>query len=195
MKSQRGSVMITLAIFVAIAALIGFYVLGKYNSFVSNEESIDGSWAQIENQLQRRFDLIPNLVNTVKGYMDHEEDIFLKLAEARTQYGSANSIEEVAAANDELSNALSNLFIIVENYPPLQSSPQFIRLMDELAGTENRIAVARQDYNENVRAFNSSVRRMPGSVIANMFGFEQKTYFEVAPGIDQIPTVNFGSDS
>lgn len=194
MRNEKGNMLIIGAVILAIIAAIGIYAFSKYNSFVTDEENINGQWAQVENQLQRRFDLIPNLVETTKGYAAHEEDIFLKLAEARTEYGSAGSMEEVASANDELSGALSNLLVIVENYPDLKSNEQFKTLMVELSGTENRIAVARRDYNNLVRDYNSSVRRVPGSLIAGMFGFEQKEYFEVKDGVEETPSVDFEGD-
>lgn len=192
MKNQKGNMLFIGSAILVVIAIIGIYVFSKYNSFVTSEENITSKWSQVENQLQRRFDLIPNLVNTAKGYAKHEEDIFLKLADARSEYGSANSLEEMSAANNELSAALSNLFVVVENYPELKSNEQFNMLMTELAGTENRIAVARKDYNEAVQDYNGSVRKVPGSIIAGIFGFEQKEYFEVKDGVEEVPTVDFG---
>lgn len=191
MKAKSG--LIIGAIVLAIVVIAGLVVMGKYNSLVQGEEHIDAQWAQVENQLQRRFDLIPNLVETVKGYAKHEEELFANLAEARTKYSGAGSVEEAAAASDELSGALSRLMVIVESYPDLKANQQYIQLMDELAGTENRLAVARQDYNESVRAFNSEVRTFPGNLIAGMLGFSVKEYFEAAEGSSEAPTVNFGS--
>ena len=193
MKSERGS---TLTIVVAIIVLLGIaalIVIPKYNNLVTGEENVDAAWAQVENQLQRRFDLIPNLVNTVKGYAEHEEEVFTQIADARTKYGGADTVDEAAAANDELSSALSRLLVIVENYPQLKADVQFTRLMDELAGTENRLAVARKDYNETVQTFNNNVRRFPGNLIAGMFGFEKKDYFEIKSGVEEAPSVDFGS--
>ncbi|RKQ16663.1 LemA family protein [Ureibacillus endophyticus] len=191
MKNEKGNALLISVIILVAIGIFGIYVFSKYNSIVTSEENISSKWSQVENQLQRRFDLIPNLVNTAKGYAAHEEEIFLKLAEARSEYGSAKSIEDVANANDELSQALSNLFVVVENYPELKSNEQFNMLMTELAGTENRIAVARKDYNEAVQEYNSTIRRFPGSIIANMFDFELKTYFEVQEGIEEVPTIQF----
>lgn len=190
-KNEKGNALLISVIILVAIGIFGIYVFSKYNSIVTSEENISSKWSQVENQLQRRFDLIPNLVNTAKGYAAHEEEIFLKLAEARSEYGSAKSIEDVANANDELSQALSNLFVVVENYPELKSNEQFNMLMTELAGTENRIAVARKDYNEAVQEYNSTIRRFPGSIIANMFDFELKTYFEVQEGIEEVPTIQF----
>ena len=186
-----------LGILIAVIVLIGLallLVVPKYNSLVNGEEQVEASWSQVENQLQRRFDLIPNLVQTVKGYAAHEEEVFTQIAQARTQYGGAATVEEVAQANNDLTSALSRLLVIVENYPQLKADVQFTQLMDELAGTENRLAVARQDYNEVVRTFNSDVRAFPGSLIAKIFGFDKKAYFEAANGAETAPSVNFDTN-
>ena len=192
-KNQKGSaLLIALIAIVAVVVIAAAMIVPKYNSLVTGEEKVDGAWAQVENQLQRRFDLIPNLVNTVKGYANHEEEVFTQIANARTEYGNASTVEDAAAANDDLSSALSRLLVIVENYPELKADVQFTRLMDELAGTENRLAVARKDYNETVQTFNGDVRRFPGNLIAGMFGFEKKDYFEIKDGVEESPTVDFG---
>jgi LemA protein len=190
---NSGAMMIIIAI-VAIIGIALVLIVPKYNSLVNGEEQIESSWAQVENQLQRRFDLIPNLVQTVKGYAAHEEEVFTQIADARTQYGGAATVEEAAEANDDLTSALSRLLVVVENYPQLKADVQFTQLMDELSGTENRLAVARQDYNEVVRTFNSDVRSFPGNLIAGMFGFEQKEYFEAASGAETAPSVNFDTE-
>ncbi|MGN7477956.1 LemA family protein [Solibacillus silvestris] len=192
-KNERGSaVLIALIAIVAIIVIAAMLVVPKYNNLVSGEETVDAAWAQVENQLKRRFDLIPNLVNTVKGYAAHEEEIFTQIAEARTQYGNANTVEEAADANNDLASALSRLMVVIENYPTLKADVQFTRLMDELAGTENRLAVARKDYNDTVQQFNNDVRRFPGNLIAGMFGFDQKDYFEIKDGVEETPAVDFG---
>ncbi|MCH7322881.1 LemA family protein [Solibacillus sp. MA9] len=193
-KNQKGSaLLIALIAIVAIVVIAVVMIVPKYNSLVTGEEKVEATWAQVENQLQRRFDLIPNLVNTVKGYTSHEEEVFTQIANARTEYGNANTIEEAADANNDLSSALSRLLVIVENYPELKANVQFTRLMDELAGTENRLAVARKDYNDTVQTFNSDVRRFPSNLIASMFGFEKKDYFEIKEGVKESPSVDFGS--
>ena len=192
MKNEKGSALIIVIVIIAIIGIAAMLVIPKYNNLVTGEEKIDAAWAQVENQLQRRFDLIPNLVNTVKGYAAHEEEIFTQIAEARTNYGNANTVEEAADANNDLSSALSRLLVVVENYPTLKADIQFTRLMDELAGTENRLAVARKDYNDTVQTFNNNVRRFPGNLIAGMFGFEKKDYFEIKEGVEESPTVDFG---
>ena len=192
-KNQKGSaLLIALIAIVAVVVIAAVMIVPKYNSLVTGEEKVDGAWAQVENQLQRRFDLIPNLVNTVKGYANHEEEVFTQIANARTEYGNASTVEDAAAANDDLSSALSRLLVIVENYPELKADVQFTRLMDELAGTENRLAVARKDYNDTVQTFNGDVRRFPGNLIAGMFGFEKKDYFEIKDCVEESPTVDFG---
>lgn len=191
MKAKSG--LIIGGIIVAIILIGALVIGGKYNGLVQGEEQIDAQWAQVENQLQRRFDLIPNLVETVKGYAAYEEELFANIAAARAQYSGASTVEESAAANDELTGALSRLLMIVENYPDLKANQQFIQLMDELAGTENRLAVARQDYNEAVRGFNSNVRTFPGNLIAGMFGFEVKDYFEAVEGASETPVVDFNN--
>lgn len=192
-KGKKNSAIVIIAI-IAIVGIALLLIVPKYNSLVNGEEQIEASWAQVENQLQRRFDLIPNLVQTVKGYAAHEEEVFTQIADARTQYGGAATVEEAAQANDNLTSALSRLLVIVENYPQLKADAQFTQLMDELAGTENRLAVARQDYNEVVRSFNSDVRRFPGNLIAGMFGFDAKEYFEAANGAETAPSVNFDTN-
>lgn len=181
-------------------AIIGVLLLGallfvpKYNSLVSGEEAIDSKWAQVENQLQRRFDLIPNLVESVKGFASQEREILAEISQARTKYGAASNVEETAEADAELTSALGRLLVIVESYPNLKSDANFRQLMDELAGTENRLAVAREDYNNEVQAYNSNIRKFPGNIIAGMFGFEQRHYFEADSGAKQAPKVNFGGN-
>ncbi|MGN7116726.1 LemA family protein [Lysinibacillus odysseyi] len=193
----KGKMSSAMVIIIAIIVLIGIALLlivPKYNSLVNGEEQIEASWSQVENQLQRRFDLIPNLVQTVKGYAAHEEEVFTQIADARTRYGGAATVDEAAQANNELTSALSRLLVVVENYPQLKADVQFTQLMDELSGTENRLTVARQDYNEEVKAFNSDVRSFPGNLIAGMFGFEKKEYFEASNGAEKAPSVNFDTD-
>ncbi len=155
------------------------------------EENVDSKWAQVENQLQRRYDLIPNLVESVKGYANHEQEVIASITQARAQMGSANTPEEQAAANDALTGALSRLLVVVENYPNLKADTNFRQLMDELAGTENRLAVAREDYNNEVQQFNKQVKRFPGNLMAGMFGFEQKEYFKATAGADKAPSIDF----
>lgn len=164
----------------------------KYNSLVNAEENVEGAYADIESQLQRRVDLIPNLVETVKGFASQEKEIFTAVAEARSKLiGAKGSPAEAAAANAGLNSALSRLLAISERYPDLKSNQNFRALQDELAGTENRIQVARKRYNDAVRAYNKSIRRFPSSLFASMFGFERKEFFEAAAGAKEVPKVKF----
>ena len=162
-----------------------------YNTMVSMKEQIDATWAQVENQLQRRNDLIPNLVEVTKGYAAHERGVFENIANARSKLiGAGTRGEQIAAAN-EVSSALSRLLALSENYPQLKADAQFARLSDELAGTENRIATERRRYNEVVQAYNTYVRSLPTAMYAGWFGFQPETYFEVPKEAQQVPQVKF----
>ena len=163
----------------------------SYNKFVGQEEAIKSQWAQVENQLQRRNDLIPNLVETVKGYAQHEEGVFKEIAEARSRLLAAKSPEESIAAANQQSTALGRLLAVVENYPQLKSNEQFNRLMDELAGTENRLSTERMRYNERVQEYNTARRQFPANVTAKMFGFKEYPFYEVPPEAKQVPKVDF----
>ncbi|MGE3510738.1 MAG: LemA family protein [Vicinamibacterales bacterium] len=165
----------------------------SYNRFVDQEESIKAQWAQVDNQLQRRNDLIPNLVETVKGYAQHEEDVFKDVADARSRLLAARSPEETMQAANLQSGALGRLLAVVESYPQLRANEQFNRLMDELSGTENRIATERMRYNERVQAYNTSRRQFPSNVTASLFGFKEYPFFEAPAEAKQVPRVNFGS--
>ena len=164
---------------------------GMYNSLVSLDEGVKESWAQVETQLQRRYDLIPNYVETVKGYAAQEKDVFIKVTEARSKVGQAQSIPDKIEANNELTSALSRLLVVVEQYPQLKSNENFIRLQDELAGTENRIAVARRRYNEAVKTYNVTVRSFPQNLVAKMFSFQKATFFEAPEAAKEVPKVKF----
>ncbi|MGE0704447.1 MAG: LemA family protein [Vicinamibacterales bacterium] len=165
----------------------------SYNRFVGQEEAIRGQWAQVENQLQRRNDLIPNLVETVKGYAAHEEGVFSEIAEARSRLLAAQTPADTIAAANQQTSALGRLLAIAENYPQLKANEQFNRLMDELSGTENRIAVERMRYNERVQEYNTARRQFPGNLTAAVFGFEEYPFFEAPPEAQRVPTVNFGN--
>ena len=188
-------ILIGFGIFVVIILIVVFtgyrLVVGRYNMMVGLDEEVKASWAQVENQLQRRYDLIPNLVETVKGYASHESDVFIRVTEARAKVGQASSIGEKISANGELSSALSRLMVVVENYPQLKADRSFLQLQDELAGTENRISVERRRFNETVKVFNQYIRMFPNSMFASMFGFERAQLFEADEGAETAPKVEF----
>lgn len=187
MSKQTGIIIGVLAVIVVLVSLVG----GSYNSLVTKSERVDTEYSNVSVMLERRADLIPNLVNTVKGYTTHETEIIDKITTARKNLLAAKDIDEMREANDELTNSLQALMVVVENYPDLKSSENFIQLSDELAGTENRIAVARKDYNDAVKEYNTSVKKFPMNIFAGMFGFEQKEYFEAKEGSDKVPNVEF----
>jgi LemA protein len=162
-----------------------------YNRLVGLRESVDAAWAQVENQLQRRNDLIPNLVETTKGFAQHEESVYKDIADARSQLLAAKSPDETIAAANRQTSALGRLLAVVENYPQLKANEQFNRLMDELSGAENRLAVARQRYNEAVQQYNTSRRQFPGNLTAKMFSFKDYPFFEAPADAKQAPKVNF----
>ena len=165
----------------------------SYNKFVSQEEAIKTQWAQVENQLQRRNDVIPNLVETVKGYAAHETAVFKEVSDARARLASATTTsEKIEAANQE-TTALGRLIAIAENYPQLKANEQFNRLMDELSGTENRIATERMRYNERIQEYNTARRSFPANITAGIFGFKEYPLFEAPPEAKQVPKVNFGT--
>jgi LemA protein len=167
----------------------------SYNTFVSQEVAIKAQWAQVENQLQRRNDLIPNLVETVKGFATHEESVYKDIADARSRLLAAKSPEETIAAANQQTSALGRLLAVVENYPQLKANEQFNRLMDELSGTENRIAVERMRYNEKVQEYDTKRRQFPANLTAKMFGFKEYPFFEAPPEAKQVPKVNFSKPS
>ena len=184
----------------AVIAVVAVWGVSKYNGFVGQGEKVENAWSQVENQYQRRADLIPNLVNTVKGYATHEQTTLDQVVEARakatqlTVDASQLTPEALAAYNKaqgEVGAALGRLMAIGEAYPELRASNNFMELQAQLEGTENRIAVARKDFNEAVRAYNVQTKRFPANLIASMFGYEQKAYFESKAGAESAPTVEF----
>jgi len=164
----------------------------SYNRFVAQEEAIKAQWAQVENQLQRRNDLIPNLVSTVKGYASHEQGVFQAVADSRAKLAGAKTPEDAMAAANAQSSALSRLLAVVENYPQLRANEQFNRLMDELSGTENRIATQRMRYNERVQEYNTLRRRFPSNLTAALFGFKEHPFFQAPAEAKTVPKVDFG---
>ena len=174
-----------------VAFIIGSMCVGAYNRMVTEREGVDKAWAQVENVLQRRGDLIPNLVETVKGYAAHEKEVFENVAEARSKLAGATTPQEAQAANAGLTSALGRLLAIAENYPQLKANENFIRLQDELAGSENRIATERMRYNEAVRGYNTLIKRFPGNIVAGIFNFGEKDYFEADAATKETPKVKF----
>jgi LemA protein len=195
MKRGTKITLIIAAIVVAILLVVGLgffsYIVGTYNSLVKKDEGVKTAWAQVENQLQRRMDLIPNYVETVKGYARHEREVFIEVTEARAKVAGAVTPSQQIKANNELAAALGRLLLVVERYPDLKANQNFIRLQDELAGTENRIAVERMRYNEAVRDYNVYIRRFPNNILAGVFGFGRATLFEAPEEAGKPPKVQF----
>ncbi|MGU8834241.1 LemA family protein [Clostridium perfringens] len=176
---------------ISAVVIVGGYVGITYNSIMSANEAVESQFATIESKLQRRYDLIPNLVNSVKGTMKQEEKIFSDIAESRAKLAGAKSVEDKITASNEVEKSMSKLTLaLVERYPDLKSSENVTKLMDELAGTESRISVERDRYNTSVKNFNKKIKKFPANIVANAFGFEPKTYFEANDGAEETPTVN-----
>ncbi len=200
---NRTLVIILSVVGVFFLLLLGIFLwgMGAYNSMVKSDEAINGAWGQVENQYQRRVDLIPNLVNTVKGYAAHEKEVFEQVADARSRVGSIQATKEVVndpqlfqkfqQAQSGLSSALSRLLAVAENYPQLKANENFLQLQAQLEGTENRIAVERKRFNEIVQEYNTRIRTFPSSFIAGMFGFGPKQYFKSEAGAEKAPKVEF----
>lgn len=186
---KKGLVAFLIAI--GIMGLVVVFIGGSYNSLIELEQNVEKEYSNVSVMLERRADLIPNLVSTVKGYAKHEEEIINSITEARSNLMNANTIGEKSKANSELSTALNALMVVVENYPDLKANANFIQLSDELAGTENRIAVARKSYNDAVEGYNSKIKKFPSNILANMFGFEKAEYFEADPAKLDVPKVEF----
>ena len=182
--------LVVLVIGGAAVLLIG-WLIAVYNGLITLKNRTDEAWSDIDVQLKRRYDLIPNLVETVKGYAQHEASVYKDIADARSRLLAAKSPEESIAAANQQSTALGRLLAVVENYPQLKSNEQFNRLMDELAGTENRLAVERMRYNEKVQAYDTARRQFPANMTAKMFGFKEYPFFQAPPEAKQVPKVNF----
>ena len=190
----------TIILIVGVVVLIVFWFVGKYNGLVNKEENVNSKWAQVENVYQRRADLIPNLVATVKGYAEHEQQVLTDVVAARAKATSVNfnadnmteeNIKAFQAAQDQLSGALSRLLVTVEKYPDLKANENFKELQAQLEGTENRISVERKNFNDAVKEYNTGLRRFPTNIVANMYGFDKKAYFEAAAGAEVAPKVEF----
>lgn len=191
---QNKGLWITLGVIAIVIFGIFSSFIGTYNRLQNLDETVNSQWAQVENQLQRRSDLIPNLVNTVKGYAAHEKSIFIGIADARAQLAGAvkkGDMKSINKATGDFNGALSRLLAIAENYPQLKADQNFMALQDELTGTENRLAVARRDYNESVKTINALIRTFPTNIIANMSGIKSREYFQVEEGKKEVPNVKF----
>lgn len=191
MTSTKRNWLIAVIVILVVAGSLYSFFKGTFNRFVTLDEAVKSSWAQVENQLQRRFDLIPNLVETVKGYAKQEKDVLVEVTNARARVGGAATVPDKITANNELSGALSRLLLIVERYPDLKSNQNFLRLQDELAGTENRISVERRRYNEAVQTYNVAIRSFPANLLAGMFGFGKAAFFEAPAAAKTAPQVKF----
>jgi LemA protein len=187
---KKTLIVVLVVVLILVVAFYSFFV-GNYNKFVKMDVGIKAAWAQVENQLQRRYDLIPNLVETVKGYAKQEKDVLVEVTNARAKVGGAGNIPDKIAANNQLTGALSRLMLVVEKYPDLKSNQNFLKLQDELAGTENRIAVERMRYNDTVKVYNEAIRTFPANLLAGMYGFAEAAFFKVDEVAKAVPKVKF----
>ncbi len=183
--------LIVFGVVLLLLVLLGGLCVKQYNGFVDLDLQVQETFSNLDTQLQRRADLIPNLVETVKGYASHEQEVFAQVSKAREHLLSANSVSDLSQANEEMSTALGRLLAITEAYPDLKANTLYINLMDELAGTENRLAIARENYNAVVGKYNISIRRFPASLFAGMFGFEKAEFFQASVGSQNAPVVDF----
>src|SRR6202451_740007 len=185
-------VLIVLAVIVLVVLMVGGSLMGTRNELVTEREAVNGAWSQVDVALQRRADLIPNLVETVKGFAKQEQAVIKEVTDARAALGGARNPQEKIQANSQLDGALSRLLVVVENYPQLKSNENFLRLQDELAGTENRIAVERRKYNETVQKYNTDIELFPNNIAASMFNFQRNdAYFKTTPDARNAPKVAF----
>lgn len=191
-KRRSGFSAVLIVIIVVVVAIIAITV-PTYNNLATSREEVNKSYAQVENVVQRRADLIPNLVNTVKGYTDHESETLEAVTNARAGVSEADSPEELAAANEAVSRAIGNINVVVERYPELKADTQFVALMDEISGSENRISVERKNYNEAVQAYNSKLVRFPTNLIGNITGFDEAEYFKADESAKEAPVVDFNN--
>ena len=180
-----------LLIALGVVLILAVLLMGAYNGLVSTQENVQTKLGDLDAVLQRRADLIPNLVKTVKAATEHEKEVIKELTDARAKLAGAKNVEEMNKADNELSGAINGFLALAESNPELKANENFIRFQDELAGGENRIAVARKDYNDSVKAYNLKIKRFPTNLIAGMFGFEQAKYFEASQGSEVVPDVNF----
>ena len=191
---MSNGVKIVLAILAALALIVVLmftWGVGQYNNVIAMDEQVKSQWAQVENQLKRRYDLIPNLVQTVKGYATHERELFEHIADARTKYFQANTVKDKIQASNQLEGVLSRLLVLRETYPQLKANESFLKLQDSLEGTENRIAVERKRYNDDVRTLNTYRRSVFGRFFASLAGVNEATYYEIPQAEKEVPKVNF----
>ena len=187
-----GGALIVLAVFFAIVVVVALLVIGIYNALVRLRNQVDNAWSQIDVQLKRRHDLIPNLIETAKGYMHHERGTFEAITEARSKAMGAKGVAETAKAEGQLAGALSKFMLVVENYPDLKANQNFLTLQEELTSTENKIAFSRQNYNDQVLGFNNKIQMFPSNIIAGMFSFTKRDFFEVENAAErEVPKVSF----
>ena len=187
---MKNPLWIVLGVIGGLIVMIGLWLMGSYNGLVALNESADGQWAQVESQYQRRFDLIPNLVGSVQGSMQQEKEVFGLIADARTKYSGARTVDEKVAAAGQVDSALSRLLVVMENYPELKSNQNVQTLMSQLEGTENRISVERMRFNEMIKDYNQRIKTFPTVMIAGMFGFKERTYFAAENGAEKAPKVD-----
>ena len=182
---------IGIIIIIVIIAIILFAFISIYNKLITSRNRVKNAWAQIEVQLNRRADLIPNLLETVKGYAAHEKDVFDDVTKARSNLLNISSVQDSYDANNQVSTALKSLFAVAEAYPELKASENFKNLQDQLADTEDKISYSRQFYNDNVYNYNNQCQKFPSNIIANLFGFKEEEFFKGAPGSQEVPKVEF----
>ncbi len=184
--------MIALIIVIVVIVILAFWIIGMYNGLVRLRNQVKNAWAQIDVQLKRRHDLIPNLMETVKGYMKHERETLENITKARSQAMGANTVGEKAKAEAELSGAMSKFFLVVENYPDLKANQNFLALQEELTSTENKISFSRQNYNDQVLGYNNKIQMFPSNIIAGMFNFKEQEFFEIKDKAQrEVPKVSF----
>lgn len=194
MKKGLAACGIIAAVGIGLLVIIGLFLGGTYNSLITKQEDVSNKWAQVENQYQRRADLIPNLVSTVQGFADQEDDIFKEVTRLRSQWGEAQqsgSTDDQIEAAQALDGGISRLLLVAENYPDLKSNENFLQLQSQLEGTENRVAVERKRYNDAVTDYNKQIKTFPRNILASLFGFTEETYFEAEAGAENAPTVEF----
>ena len=199
---MKKGLLIGLGIFAIVVMIIGFSIMGTYNDMVAKDQEVNQQWAQVENVYQRRADLIPNLVATVKGYASHEREVLESITASRAQIGSLRitpdilnnqaEFQKFQQAQSGLSSALSRLLAIVENYPDLKANQSFLELQSQLENAENRISVERRRFNQSAQSYNTRIKQFPGNLVAGFFGFQEKAYFQSTPGSEKAPVVDFG---